>query len=223
MARQGETYFKQYDARGGLYKQAQTSSPMRDHRRAFRAQFDFSLKGKRLLDAGCGYGSDLPFYAKRGAKVYGIDPSTAMIALAKQSHPNFPNLSVQPVQKTAFPVRSFDVIASIYALHNAPDLRQAFRELHRILKPNGLLLFLVQHPLFVFLLKKNPRYHGKAVVKFTIPDMKPPCTIVQPAHTFSDYFNEFVFDRFELLTFEEGKEAVPLWFLAKLRKRGAPR
>lgn len=219
MARQWEAFFKQYDAEGRLYKQAQTSSPMRDHRRAFRAQFNGSLKGKRVLDAGCGYGSDLPFYAKRGAKVYGIDPSKTMIELAKQSYPDFPNLSVQPVQKTTFPDRYFDVVTSIYALHNASNLRQAFRELHRVLKPKGVLLFLVQHPLFVFLLKKQKRYHGKALVRFTIPDMRPPCTIVQPAHTFSDYFNEFVLERFELLAFEEGREAVPLWFLAKLRKR----
>jgi ubiquinone/menaquinone biosynthesis C-methylase UbiE len=219
MARQWETFFKQYDLGGRTFMQAQMSSPMRDHRRVFRAQFDFSLKGKRLLDVGCGYGRDLPFYAKRGARVYGTDPSSTMIELAKQHCSGSPNLSVQPVQKTTFPDRFFDVVTSTYALHNAPNLRQAFRELHRILKPKGLLIFLVQHPLFVFLLKKKKTYRSKTLVRFTIPDPRFPCTILQPAHTFSEYFNEFVLDRFDLLDFAEGKEAVPLWFLAKLRKR----
>jgi ubiquinone/menaquinone biosynthesis C-methylase UbiE len=212
-------FFKQYDADGPRFMLAQLSSPMRDHRRAFQAQIARSLKGKTVLDAGCGYGHDLPFYAKRGATVYGTDPSRTMIALARRRYPAFSNLSVQPIQKTTFPGRSFDLVTSVYALHNAADLDQAFGEIHRILKPAGIFVFLVQHPLFVFQLKRRKVYHARETVQFTIPDMRPPCTIDQPAHTFSEYFSPFVLDRFELLAFAEGKEAVPMWFLAKLRKR----
>ncbi|MFM8551492.1 MAG: class I SAM-dependent methyltransferase [Nitrospiraceae bacterium] len=219
MATRGKTFFTQYDRDGDVFMRAQLASPGRDHRRAFRAQIDFPLKGKTLLDAGCGYGHDLPFYAKRGAIVYGSDPSTHMVALARRQHPDCPNLSVQPIHKTSFPGRFFDVITSIYALHNEPDLEPAFRELHLCLKPNGLFVFLVQHPLFVFQLKARKVYHRKGTVTFTIPDMQPPCVIRQPAHTFSEYFTPFVLDRFELLAFAEGREPVPMWFLAKLRKR----
>lgn len=198
---------------------AQLASPPRDHRRAFRAHLDGSLKGRRLLDAGCGYGHDLPFYAARGATVYGTDPSSTMIRLAQERHAGLARLSVQPIRKTAFRSSFFDVVTSIYALHNEPDLTQAFREIHRILKPGGLLLYLVQHPLFVLRLKRKPAYHAKETVLFTIPDMRQPCTIRQPAHTFSEYFTPFVLERFDLLAFGEGREPVPMWFLAKLRKK----
>lgn len=217
--RAADRFFKQYDADGQRFMLAQLSTPMRDHRRAFQAQIPRSLKGKRVLDAGCGYGHDLPFYAGRGAMVYGTDPSMTMIALAGRRSPTFTNLSVQPIQKTTFPARFFDLVTSVYALHNAADLDKAFGEMHRILRPNGVFVYLVQHPLFVFQLKRRKVYHTRETVQFTIPDMQPPCAIDQPAHTFTEYFSPFVLDRFELLAFAEGKEAVPMWFLAKLRKR----
>jgi SAM-dependent methyltransferase len=80
MARTAEHFFEQYDKDGPRFTQAQLSSPLRDHRRAFQAQISRSLKGKRVPDAGCGYGHDLPFYARRGAVVYGTDPSRGSFA-----------------------------------------------------------------------------------------------------------------------------------------------
>lgn len=142
-----------------------------------------------------------------------------MIKAARRLNPTITDLSVQPVQRTTFRNRFFDMVVSIYALHNAPNLRQAFRELHRILKPGGILLYVVQHPLFIFQARKTKRYHARETYSFTIPDMAMPCTIRQPTHTFSEYFNPYVLDRFEVLDFAEGREPVPMWLLVKLRRR----
>lgn len=219
MARSSDAFFNQYDVFGEAWMKGQLASPLRDSRRAVRAQLDFSLKGKRLLDAGCGYGHDLPYFAERGAAVHGIDGSESMIDLARRHNPTLSTLSVQRLQKTNFPDRVFDVVVSQYALHNAVHLTPAFEEMHRILKPGGILLYLVQHPLFIFFARKSRVYHRREIVEFTIPDMKGHCAIRQPAHTFSEYFTGFVLSRFELVAFAEGKEPVPMWFLAKLRKR----
>jgi len=219
MARSSDLFFKQYDVFGEDWMKGQLAAPLRDSRRAFLAHLDASLKGKRLLDAGCGYGHDLPLFAARGAIVYGIDGSRRMIELARRYNPTLKTLSVQRLQRTTFPARSFDVVLSQYALHNAIDLAPAFQELHRILKPGGLLLYLVQHPLFIFFAKKSRQYHRRETVEFTIPDMKGRCAIRQPAHTFSEYFTNDILRRFELVAFAEGREPVPMWFLAKLRKK----
>lgn len=219
MARPSDLFFEQYNAFGEDWMRGQLASPLRDSRRAFLAQLDGALKGKRLLDAGCGYGHDLRGFARRGAVVYGIDGSRRMIELARRHNPNLTTLSVQRLQRTTFPARSFDVVVSQYALHNAIDLAPAFREIHRILKPGGTFLYLVQHPLFIFLAKKSRRYHRRETVEFTIPDMKGQCAIRQPAHTFSEYFTQDITRRFDILAFAEGREPVPIWFLAKLRKR----
>ena len=219
MPRSSDRFFKQYDVFGADWMKGQLASPLRDSRRVFLAQLEGSLRGKRLLDAGCGYGHDLQWYAKRGAIVFGIDGSRRMIELARRHNPTLETLSVQRLQKTTFPARSFDIVVSQYALHNAIDLAPAFRELCRILKPGGLLVYLVQHPLFVFFAKKSGQYHRRETVEFTIPDMKGRCAIRQPAHTFSEYFTTHVLRHFELQAFAEGPERVPMWFLAKLRKK----
>lgn len=214
-----DVFSKQYNRVGRRFLDAQQTSPQRDHRRAFRARLPRALRGKRVLDAGCGYGHDLKDLARRGARVYGIDPSDAMIALARRLHPALNNLSVQTVRRTTFSDRFFDLVISIYAIHNESNLAPAFREIHRILKPGGLLLYVVQHPLFSFRARRRPDYHRQETYTFTIPDMSPPVTLRQPTHTFSDYFNDFVLSRYDLVDFAEGREPVPMWFLAKLRKR----
>ncbi len=220
MARASDTFFKQYDIFGKEWMRAQLTSPVRDSRRAFLAQLNFPLRGKTVLDAGCGYGHDLPHLARRGAIVYAIDASAKMIELARQHNPTLiANLSVQRLQRTSFRNRMFDVVMSQYALHNAFNLKQVFQEMHRVLKPGGLLIYLVQHPLFGFFAKKKKEYRRKGIITFTIPDLKGQPAIKQPAHTFTDYFNDFVLSRFELLSFAEGREPVPMWFLAKLRRR----
>lgn len=219
MARKSDLFFKQYDSFGADWMKGQLASPLRDSRRAFRAQLGRLLKGKRLLDAGCGYGHDLALFARRGAIVYGIDGSRRMIDLARRHNPTLETLSVQRLQKTTFPSRSFDIVVSQYALHNAIDLAPAFDELRRILKPGGVLLYLVQHPLFIFFAKRSGQYHRRETVEFTIPDMKGRCAIRQPAHTFSEYFTQGILRHFELVAFAEGRERVPMWFLAKLRRK----
>ena len=219
MARSSDLFFEQYNAFGEDWMKGQLASPLRDSRRAVLAELDGSMKGKRLLDAGCGYGHDLPGFTKRGAIVYGIDGSKRMIELARRRNPRLTTLSVQRLQKTTFPARCFDIVVSQYALHNAIDLAPAFREMHRILKPGGMFLYLVQHPLFIFFTKKSRQYHRRETVEFTISDMKGRCAIRQPAHTFSEYFTPDILRRFDLLAFAEGREPVPMWFLAKLRKR----
>jgi SAM-dependent methyltransferase len=220
MGRVSDIFFTQYDRFGREWGRSQLASPLRDSRRAFLAQLNFPLRRKTVLDAGCGYGHDLPALVRRGAVVYGIDGSTTMIALARQLNPgSSAHLSVQRLQRTTFPDRMFDAVVSQYALHNVFNLQDAFREMHRILKPDGVLLYLVQHPLILFAAKKIKVYHKREVVDFRIPDLTKTCRIKLPAHTFSEYFNDFVFSRFELLAFAEGREPLPMWFLAKLRKR----
>jgi SAM-dependent methyltransferase len=222
MARSSDVFFKQYNVFGEDWMKGQLASPLRNSRRAFLAQLNIPLKKKVLLDAGCGYGHDLAAFAQRGAAVHGIDGSKEMIALARRHNPGLTTLSVQRLQKTNFSAKFFDVVISQYALHNAIDLKPAFLEMHRILKPGGILLYLVQHPLFVFFARKSRNYHRRETVTFTIPDMQGHCAIRQPAHTFSEYFNDDVLTRFDVLAFDEGPEPVPMWFLAKLRKkRGA--
>lgn len=109
--------------------------------------------GDRVLDAGCGEGTNSRLLARRGARVTGVDISTRMIALAREheaaeplgiryERASFSDLSL-------FADGSFDQAVSFMALMDGPDYPGAIRELFRVLRPGGFLTFSVTHPCFM--------------------------------------------------------------------------
>jgi SAM-dependent methyltransferase len=99
-----------------------------------------SLRGKRVLDAGCGMGRFAEVCADAGAEVHAIDLSTAVEA----AHANLghrPNVHIYQadIMRLPFADESFDIIYSIGVLHHTPDTRNAFMALPALLKPGGLI------------------------------------------------------------------------------------
>lgn len=96
------------------------------------------LRGKRVLDAGCGMGRFAEVCADAGAEVHAVDLSTAVDAA-------FRNLGHRPnvrfyqadIMNLPFPAESFDFIYSIGVLHHTPDTRAAFLRLPPLLKSGG--------------------------------------------------------------------------------------
>jgi ubiquinone/menaquinone biosynthesis methyltransferase len=98
----------------------------------------------RALDLACGTG-DLAFaVARRGARVIGLDVTFRMIQLARakpQSTPR-PAFLVGDMMDLPFPAASFDLITTGYGIRNVPHIGPAIAEMHRVLRPGGLLLSL---------------------------------------------------------------------------------
>ncbi len=97
------------------------------------------------LDLACGTG-DITFllagkYA--GGHIVGLDLTEPMLKLAGERN-RCSNVSFtrQDMCETDFDDESFDIVTGGYALRNAPDIHQAFREIHRVLKPGGAAAFL---------------------------------------------------------------------------------
>jgi ubiquinone/menaquinone biosynthesis C-methylase UbiE len=104
--------------------------------------------GKELLEVGCGWGCDLIWYARHGAKVTGLDLSAAAIDLAR-SYFTYRNLSadlrVGNAEHLPFPDNRFDMVVSMGVLHHTPDTQGALNEVHRVLKPGGEALIMLYH------------------------------------------------------------------------------
>lgn len=194
---------------------------------AFHTIIDFPLKGRKLLDLGCGDGADLKLLESRGAEVYGLDASKEMINFAKQKLPNA-NLKVGLFENIPFDSNLFDVVVSKYALQASYDLGVAFKEISRTLKSDGIFVCLVTHPLRQFLekKKKGKDYFKKEVVKSILFGTS--MVVEEPTHTFNEYFDEFFFRNFELVSFKEmhdpAAEAIdediyPGFFILKARKK----
>jgi 2-polyprenyl-3-methyl-5-hydroxy-6-metoxy-1,4-benzoquinol methylase len=102
------------------------------------------LKGKHLLEVGCGLGFDSLEFLKRGVRVTATDLTPAAIALAKQ-HFELENVQPEAVQvenvlKLSFEDETFDAVWANGVLHHTGDTCGAIREIRRVLKPGGRIV-----------------------------------------------------------------------------------
>jgi ubiquinone/menaquinone biosynthesis C-methylase UbiE len=104
--------------------------------------------GLRVLDVGCGQGTDLYRYARAGAEATGIDLTPRHVELARE-HLAAMGLDAEVVQGDAehlpFADASFDRVSSNGVLHHTPDMPAALREIRRVLKPGGTATIIVYH------------------------------------------------------------------------------
>ncbi|MGH9311547.1 MAG: class I SAM-dependent methyltransferase [Vicinamibacterales bacterium] len=129
------------------------------------------VRGRRVVDFGCGSGANSVHIALRGAALTGLDISESLIRLARQ------RLDANGVEDTArfvvgsahdlpFETGSVDVVFGIAILHHL-DLDLVAREVHRILKPRGRAIF--QEPV------RNSRvlHFLRQLIPYRAPDISP--------------------------------------------------
>ncbi|HOW29802.1 MAG TPA: class I SAM-dependent methyltransferase [archaeon] len=104
-----------------------------------------NIKGKNLLDIGCGAGIHIKAYSKKGAKCSGIDISETMIEMAKKNNPKV-EFKVGTVTKLPYKSNSFDVVTCSLILDYIADLNLAYKEINRILKKGGILYYSYNSP-----------------------------------------------------------------------------
>jgi SAM-dependent methyltransferase len=108
------------------------------------------LKGKVVLDLGCGYGWHCRYAVEHGARsVIGTDLSEKMLAEAK-TRTNDPRITYMraAIEDIDFSPESFDLIFSSLAFHYVESFEPVCAMLYKLLKPGGDLVFSVEHPIF---------------------------------------------------------------------------
>jgi demethylmenaquinone methyltransferase/2-methoxy-6-polyprenyl-1,4-benzoquinol methylase len=110
--------------------------------------------GMKVLDVACGPGlvaqCALDVVGPSGV-VVGLDPSVGMLHEAQKGPCR--NLVRGVGERLPFSDQQFDFLSMGYALRHVPDLRSAFAEYRRVLKPGGILLLLeISRPRSAFLL-----------------------------------------------------------------------
>ncbi|HEV2883792.1 MAG TPA: methyltransferase domain-containing protein [Pyrinomonadaceae bacterium] len=96
--------------------------------------------GKRLLEVGCGMGTDLLQFARGGAICIGADLTPRSIDISRLHFSVYgmrAEFLLADGERLPFPDKSFDVVYSNGVLHHTPDTAGAIRELHRVLKVGG--------------------------------------------------------------------------------------
>jgi SAM-dependent methyltransferase len=97
------------------------------------------IRGKLVLDVGCGMGRFAEVATRWGARVVGVDLSAAAeVAARNLADREFVALQAD-VFSLPFAAESFDFIYSIGVLHHTPNCEQAVKALPQYLKPGGTL------------------------------------------------------------------------------------
>jgi ubiquinone/menaquinone biosynthesis C-methylase UbiE len=102
----------------------------------------------RVLEIGCGLGTDGAQFARAGAIYTGVDLTEAAIELARRRF-ELESLAgefrVADAENLEFPDENFDLVYSHGVLHHTPDTRRAVREVHRVLRPGGRGVVMLYH------------------------------------------------------------------------------
>ncbi len=108
------------------------------------------LKGKTVLDLGCGYGWHCKYAVQMGAdQAVGIDGSRRMIDTAKEKNPDEKiQYKVCGIEEFDYPVSAYDFVISNLVLHYIEDLNEVYQNVYQTLKPGGTFLFNMEHPVF---------------------------------------------------------------------------
>lgn len=107
-----------------------------------------SLKGKKILEIGCGRGGFACWlstnYSHEYSEFIAADFSEMGIKKGKEYAEKHGYLkitwSIQDIMKINFPSEYFDVVISCETIEHVPDTKQAIKELYRVLKSSGILI-----------------------------------------------------------------------------------
>lgn len=113
----------------------------------FKHISELKPKGK-LLEIGCGMGTDIVQLVRNGFDVTGIDLTSEAIDLAKKRFKIYNlkgKLKTDDAENLSFEEKTFDVVYSFGVLHHTPNTQKAIDETYRVLKDDGVAIIMLYH------------------------------------------------------------------------------
>jgi SAM-dependent methyltransferase len=106
------------------------------------------LRGKDVLEVGCGTGVHARLLAEAGANVTAVDLTPTAVELTRRRL-ELQNLAADvreaDAQELPFADASFDFVWSWGVVHHSEDTRRVIAEIARVLRPGGRLALMVYH------------------------------------------------------------------------------
>lgn len=119
-----------------------------------------SLRDKRVLDLGCGFGWHCKYAREQQARsVVGVDLSEKMLEYARENNNDsaieYRRLAIEDIN---FAAGEFDVVISSLALHYVEHFEIVCRKIHHCLVSGGTFILSVEHPVFTALAAQDWYY-----------------------------------------------------------------
>lgn len=110
------------------------------------------VKGKRVLDAGCGPGAYAEWLVNRGADVVAFDANEKMVGLARERLGDRAQIMQANLEQPLDFLRDswFDIVVSPLVMDYMKDWERVFAEFYRVLGEGGCLVFSIEHPYAVY-------------------------------------------------------------------------
>jgi SAM-dependent methyltransferase len=125
-----------------------------------------AVRGKRILDAGCGPGTYTQWLVEQGAVAVGVDVSPKMVELARRKVGKRAEIRLVDLRQPLdfFEDRSLDGIMSSLVVHYIEDWDTLFGEFYRILKSPGFMVLSAGHPYTDFNIAGGEDYFSTELV-----------------------------------------------------------
>jgi ubiquinone/menaquinone biosynthesis C-methylase UbiE len=151
----GNRFREQWEANAAAFTDLIAGSGTPHHRQILNPcieQLLGDVRGKRLLDAGCGEGYLSRYYARKGASVTAVDLSERLIETARSLTEREGIVVKYRVDDIchldSISDSEFDIVLANLVLLNVPCFRETLREFYRVLRTGGHLVFSIVHPAF---------------------------------------------------------------------------
>ncbi len=164
-----------------------------------RSLLPINIKHKKVLDIGCGSGIDSKYIFDQGAIISGIDISSDLITITKES---LPEADFKQSDFNYLPWKNnyFDIIWSKYALQHAENISIPLQEVYRVMKKGGTALIQVTHPMRSVQYLPSKNYFEKGIINYPTTDKN---IINEYHHTLEDWFQNIIQTGFKIDNFTE--------------------
>jgi predicted TPR repeat methyltransferase len=133
--------------------------------------YELVKPGDKLLDIGIGTGLCSSLFFKHGLEIYGLDSSDEMLAMCDKKGiarelKNWDLLNAP----LPYPDARFDIIISGGVFHFFEDLQPIFKEMARLIKPNGTFAFVIKTFSEVLSIDLHSEFSEQGIPIFTHSD-----------------------------------------------------
>jgi SAM-dependent methyltransferase len=139
---------RQYDAMGVVYRDGNSQGSFNAYyERPATISLLGNVAGLRVLDAGCGPGALTEWLVGHGAAVTAVDVSPEMVRIAQERVGDRARVQAADLAgPLPLETGSLDVVVASLAMHYVADWDVPLGEFHRVLAPDGAVVFSTHHP-----------------------------------------------------------------------------